>query len=83
MIALDRTRLTGVLPLRSFDTAAFGRAGSGLKRIRTQLKWHGGRYSKEYGQGDFENTVSETRFTPEMTVDQAFKVHAGARRVRC
>ena len=39
------------------------------------------RYSKEYGQGDFENTVSETRFTPEMTVDQAFKVHAGARRV--
>jgi len=25
--------------------------------------------------------VSETRFTPEMTVDQAFKVHAGARRV--
>jgi hypothetical protein len=25
--------------------------------------------------------VSEQRFTPEMTVDQAFKLHAGARRV--
>ena len=25
--------------------------------------------------------MSEQRFTPEMTVDQAFKVHAGARRV--
>jgi hypothetical protein len=25
--------------------------------------------------------VSEQRFTPEMTVDQAFKIHAGARRV--
>jgi hypothetical protein len=25
--------------------------------------------------------VSEQRFTPDMTVDQAFKVHAGARRV--
>jgi hypothetical protein len=26
-------------------------------------------------------SMSEQRFTPEMTVDQAFKVHAGARRV--
>ena len=26
-------------------------------------------------------TMSESRFTPEMTVDEAFKVHAGARRV--
>ena len=25
--------------------------------------------------------MSESRFTPEMTVDEAFKVHAGARRV--
>ena len=25
--------------------------------------------------------MSEQRFTPEMTVDQAFKLHAGARRV--
>ena len=28
-----------------------------------------------------EITVSELRFTPDMTVDQAFGVHAGARRV--
>ena len=27
------------------------------------------------------STVSELRFTPEMTVDQAFELHAGARRV--
>ncbi len=27
------------------------------------------------------STVSDKRFTPEMTVDQAFKLHAGARRV--
>src|SRR5579863_10763764 len=27
------------------------------------------------------STVSEQRFTPEMTVDQAFNLHAGARRV--
>ena len=26
-------------------------------------------------------SMSEPRFTPEMTVDQAFKLHAGARRV--
>lgn len=26
-------------------------------------------------------TMSEQRFTPEMTVDEAFKMHAGARRV--
>src|SRR5579863_5081752 len=28
-----------------------------------------------------EHLVSEQRFTPEMTVDQAFALHAGARRV--
>lgn len=30
---------------------------------------------------EISTTVSDQKFTPEMTVDQAFKVHAGARRV--
>ncbi|MBV8117284.1 MAG: hypothetical protein JOY69_00425 [Candidatus Eremiobacteraeota bacterium] len=29
----------------------------------------------------FETIVSEQHFTPEMTVDEAFRLHAGARRV--
>jgi|SRR5581483_11020963 len=31
--------------------------------------------------GEYTSIVSNQQFTPEMTVDQAFKMHAGARRV--
>ena len=38
--------------------------------------------SNDQGNKEPENTtVSDQRFTPDMTVDQAFKLHAGARRV--
>ena len=39
------------------------------------------RWARVHDYTEAESTVSEQHFTPDMTVDQAFNMHAGARRV--
>lgn len=73
-LAGDRIRLTGVLPASVFARPAT-RRGSGPI---TANDYNG---VAAVPQETHTSIVSEQHFTPEMTVDEAFKVHAGARRV--